>query len=89
MALAVFDLGLSVEAVSLFLMVESLEGGKIDKSENCTATSDPVTKQTCIEKWNAQEGDFEAAVKELVARNIISAEHSEFKILSSDVWITK
>ncbi len=89
MALAVFDLGLSVEAVSLFLMVESLEGGQIDKSENCTAKSDPVTKQTCLDKWNAQEGDFESAIKELVTRNVISADHSELKILSSDVWITK
>ncbi|OEU68884.1 MAG: hypothetical protein BA863_05305 [Desulfovibrio sp. S3730MH75] len=89
MPLAVFDLGLSVEAVSLFLMVESLEGSQIDKSQNCTAKSDPVTTQSCLDKWNAQEGDFKNAVKELVARNVISADHSKLKILSSDVWITK
>ncbi|SDK42564.1 hypothetical protein SAMN05660337_0409 [Maridesulfovibrio ferrireducens] len=89
MAIAVFDIGLSVEAVSLFLMIESLEGGKIDASQNCTAPRQVVTTKNCLEKWNADEGDFHSAVKELVARNVISDAHSEFKILSSDVWITK
>ncbi|MBI9111983.1 hypothetical protein [Maridesulfovibrio ferrireducens] len=89
MAIAVFDIGLSVEAVSLFLMIESLEGGKIDASQNCIAPRQVVTAKNCLEKWNADEGDFHSAVKELVARNVISDDHSEFKILSSDVWITK
>ncbi|WP_291330115.1 hypothetical protein [Desulfovibrio sp. UCD-KL4C] len=89
MAKSVFDLGLSVEAVSLFLMIESLEGGKIDPTQNCKAPRQVVTIENCREKWNAEEGDFQSAVKTLVELNIISNEHSEFKILSPDVWITK
>ncbi|SMF25886.1 hypothetical protein [Desulfovibrio gilichinskyi] len=89
MAISVFDLGLSVEAVSLYLMIESLEGGKIDAAQNCKAPRQLVTIQNCREKWNAEEGDFKSAVKTLVERNIISDEHAEFKILSPDVWITK
>ncbi len=89
MAKTVFDLGLSVEAVSLFLLIEGLEGGKIDPDKNCTATPSAITIDSCLEKWSGEKIDFESALKELLAAGAVRNNDSELTITKPDSWKKK
>lgn len=89
MAKTVFDLGLSVEAVSLFLLIEGLEGAKIDPDKNCKATPGAITIDSCLEKWSGEKVDFEGALKELLAAGAVRNNDSELSITKSDTWKKK
>lgn len=89
MTVTIFDLGLSVEAVSLFLLVEGMEGNKIDPEKNCTAKKEAVSIAGCLEKWNGHEADFNAALKELEDAGTIKNSNSQLHITKPHTWKTK
>ncbi|WP_320171429.1 hypothetical protein [Maridesulfovibrio sp.] len=89
MPTTIFDLGLSVEAVSLFLLIEGLEGNRIDPDKNCTARPQPITVESCLAKWSGGEADFKAALTELTAIGALKNEHSQLSITKADTWKTK
>ncbi len=89
MAVSIFDLGLSVEANSLFLLIEGLLGSKIDPDKNCKAVPGNVTIEGCLEKWNGEENDFLVAMKELVDAGVVAENDSELKISAAVDWKKK
>lgn len=89
MAKTIFDLGLSVEAVSLFLLIEGQEGSKIDPDTNCKARPDEISIEGCLAKWNGNETDFNAALKELTAAGAVKNSNSLLSITKADTWKTK
>ncbi|WP_320006970.1 hypothetical protein [Maridesulfovibrio sp.] len=89
MAVSIFDLGLSVEANSLFLLIEGMLGSKIDPKKNCKAKVTDITYAACLEKWNGEENDFLVAMKELIDAGVIAEEDAVFKVISSDNWKKK
>lgn len=89
MAKTIFDLGLSVEAVTLFLLIEGLEGGKIDPEKNCAADSTNITIESCMAKWSGEEDDFKTALEELLSAGAIKNNDSELSISKADAWKTK
>ncbi|CCO22889.1 hypothetical protein [Maridesulfovibrio hydrothermalis] len=89
MAATIFDLGLSVEAVSLFLLIEGLEGSKIDPDKNCTAKSANITADICLAKWNGEDADFKRALSELLAVGAIKDNNSELGTTKPAAWKTK
>ncbi len=89
MGKTIFDLGLSVEAVSLFLLIEGQEGSKIDPDKNCTAKPHDISIEDCLAKWNGNDGDFNAALEELTAAGAVKNTNSLLRITKPDTWITK
>ncbi|WP_027720559.1 hypothetical protein [Maridesulfovibrio zosterae] len=89
MAKSIFDLGLSVEAVSLFLLIEGMAGSKIDAEKNCKASTEGITVHSCIEKWSGEEVDFNSALEELVAAGVVKNRDSDLSITKTDTWKTK
>ncbi len=59
----IFDLKLSVEATSLYLLVEALADG-----------GSPLDRQTALKFWNSPEPQLDLAFTELVARRVLGAE---------------
>ncbi|WP_432738528.1 hypothetical protein [Maridesulfovibrio sp. FT414] len=89
MAKSIFDLGLSVEAVSLFLLIEGQEVGKIDPDKNCTAKPESISIDGCLSKWNGEEKDFRSALVELEAAEAIKNSNSLLSTTKPDRWKTK
>ncbi|WP_319763077.1 hypothetical protein [Maridesulfovibrio sp.] len=89
MAVSIFDLGLSVEANSLFLLIEGMLGSKIDPDKNCKADANIITYGLCLEKWNGEENDFLIAMKELLDAGVLVDENGTFKVLAVDNWKKK
>ncbi len=89
MAVSIFDLGLSVEANSLFLLIEGMLGSKIDPVKNCKAVATDITYAACLEKWSGEENDFLVAMKELIDAGVLAEEDSFFKVLATDNWKKK
>ncbi|WP_319777482.1 hypothetical protein [Maridesulfovibrio sp.] len=89
MAVSIFDLGLSVEANSLFLLIEGMQGSKIDPEKNCKAAATDITYAACLAKWSGEENDFLVAMKELIDAGVLAEEDSVFRILAVDNWKKK
>ena len=89
MAKAIFDLGLSVEAVSLYLLIEGMAGSKIDPDKNCTAGNTGITIESCLEKWNGEKIDFDKALEDLLAAGTIKNSDSELTLTKPAAWKTK
>ncbi len=89
MAVSIFDLELSVEANSLFLLIEGMLGTKIDPDKNCKAVPGSVTIERCLEKWNGEENDFLVAMKELVDAGILTEKNSELRVNAPENWKKK
>ncbi|ACS78190.1 hypothetical protein [Maridesulfovibrio salexigens] len=89
MAVSIFDLGLSVEANSLFLLIEGMLGSKIDPDRNCKAVAGSVTIEGCLAKWNGEENDFLVAMKELIDAGILTETDSELRVSAPENWKKK
>lgn len=62
---AIFRLGLSVPATSLYLLLDSLSD-----------SGAPLTRETVLRFWNTGASDMDLAFTELVARRVAGAEPS-------------
>ena len=56
----IFELGLSVEAVSLYIL--------LDHFEEC---GEPVTREILVTKWNSSEEMLEASLQELELQSVV------------------
>lgn len=72
----IFDQGLSVEAVSLYVLMCSLaDGGAV------------VRRETAQPMWNATETELDSAIAELAAQSIARVEpNGDWVILPGSLW---
>ncbi|GAU09605.1 hypothetical protein [Desulfoplanes formicivorans] len=57
----IFELGLSVEAVSLYILLDHFEGSK-----------GRVTREILLTKWNASADSFEKSLQELEMQGVVT-----------------
>ena len=72
----IFKLGLSVEAVSLYLILYDLEFSKI-----------PLEKKNIFPRWNAPEEHLDQALEELMMHKVVDQRGGEFIVNPEGQWV--
>ena len=70
----IFNLGLSVETISLYLLCCGMTGSGM-----------PISQESLLEKWNSSEEALARSLGELESMNIIASESQE--MIGSTVWV--
>jgi hypothetical protein len=73
----IFELGLSVEAISLYLIMADLEHSAV-----------PLTWEPIEARWTGTREKLEQSLKELEFQNVIAAVEEPLKILPSQQWMS-
>jgi hypothetical protein len=72
----IFELGLSVEAISLYLIMADLEHSGV-----------PLTWEPIEARWTGTREKLEQSMSELEFQNVIAGMDEPLKILSADKWL--
>jgi hypothetical protein len=72
----IFDMNLSVEAVSLFLILEDLE-----------ATGGRLTREACLERWNAPAEALDRAIEELRVQQVVDEAGGVLAMRPAGEWL--
>jgi hypothetical protein len=73
----IFELGLSVEAVSLYLIMADLEHSGV-----------PLTREPIEARWTGTPEKLEQSLKELEFQNVVAGVNEPLEILPSDKWMS-
>ena len=73
----IFELGLSVEAVSLYLILADLEHAAV-----------PLTWEPIEARWTGSREKLEQSLKELEFQNVIAGVEEPLEILPSEKWMS-
>ncbi|MFP4071090.1 MAG: hypothetical protein ACLFTB_03485 [Desulfovibrionales bacterium] len=71
----IFELGLSVEAVSLYLLLDFLHQAGL-----------PLTREPIEARWTGTPEKLDHSLQELELQNVIKGESDEYKVLPSEQW---
>lgn len=73
---AIFDMKMSTEATSLYILIDSLvkEGA-------------PVTMDACDARWTTTCEDMEKALEELTARGVVYVDQKHIYVKDEDQWV--
>lgn len=75
MSSPIFEMNLSMEATSLYLLLEGLAGpGAV------------LLRDECLISWNASEEEFEKGQEELLSKGIVEKKGEGLKMVPTEQW---